>query len=94
MTPQLALGNTDFESRAVSPLRELGAYEALWEEPSASFKTLSEKFAAHPGAVPSDFVPSAKRRNRPLRPGEISRRGGDAFWRPCPRRRRLSGAVA
>lgn len=60
MTPQLALSSTDFESRAVSPLRELGAYEALWEEPSASFKTLSEKFAAHPGAVPSDFVPVGK----------------------------------
>ena len=60
MTPQLALSSTDFESRAVSPLRELGAYEALWEEPKASFKTLSEKFAANPDAVPSDFVPAGK----------------------------------
>ncbi|MGE0278635.1 MAG: DNA-processing protein DprA [Nitrospiraceae bacterium] len=60
MTSQLALESTDFESRAVSPLRELGAYEAMWEEPKASFKTLSQKFAEHPGAVPSDFVPAGK----------------------------------
>ncbi len=57
---QLALESGDFASRAVSPLRELGAYEALWTEPKASFKTLSEKFAAQPGAVPSDFVSAAK----------------------------------
>lgn len=60
MTPELTLGSTDFESRAISPLRELGAYEALWDEPKTTFKTLSEKFAAHPGAVPSDFVAPAK----------------------------------
>lgn len=50
------LESNDFEARAVSPLRELGAYEALWEAPGASFKTLSERFAERPGAVPSDFV--------------------------------------
>ena len=58
MAPELALDNTSIESRAVSPLQELGAYEALWKEPKASFKTLSEKFASRPGAVPSDFVSS------------------------------------
>ena len=56
MAPELDLQNTDFESRAVSPFLELGAYEALWNEPKTTFKTLSEKFLAHPGAVPSDFV--------------------------------------
>jgi DNA processing protein len=60
MAAQLTLEPTDFAARAVSPLRELGAYEALWDEPKASFKTLSEKFAAQPGAVPSDFVPEGK----------------------------------
>lgn len=60
MTPELTLGSTDFESRAISPLQELGAYEALWDEPKTTFKTLSEKFAARPGAVPSDFVPTKK----------------------------------
>ena len=46
MSPELALAPQDFESRAISPLRELGAYEALWDDPAASFKVLSEKFAA------------------------------------------------
>ena len=46
---------------AVSPFAEMGAYEAIWAEESVSFKTLSERFAAHPGHTPSDFVPAAKR---------------------------------
>ena len=46
---------------AVSPLAEMGAYEAMWAEEKVSFKTLSERFAAHPGCLPSDFVPAAKR---------------------------------
>jgi DNA processing protein len=57
---ELRLIDADFEARAVSPLKELGAYEALWDRPGASFKTLSEKFASRPNAVPSDFVPAAK----------------------------------
>lgn len=60
MAPELGLVAADFETRAISPFRELGAYEALWEDPKASFKTLSEKFAARPGAVPSDFVSAAR----------------------------------
>lgn len=40
----------------ISPLRELGAYEALWMEKGATFKRLAEKFAADPAALPSDFV--------------------------------------
>lgn len=46
---------------AVAPLAEMGAYEAIWAEEKVSFKTLSERFAAHPGHVPSDFVSPAKR---------------------------------
>ncbi len=44
------------EPRSVSPLREMGAYETLWMEPQASFKTLAERFRSRPGALPSDFV--------------------------------------
>ena len=40
----------------VSPRRELGAYEALWLEKGATFKSLAERFAADPSAKPSDFV--------------------------------------
>ena len=43
----------------VSPRRELGAYEALWLEPGATFKTIADRFAADPTAVPSDFVSAA-----------------------------------
>ena len=30
--------------RAVSPFREMGAYEALWSEVKASFKWMADKF--------------------------------------------------
>jgi DNA processing protein len=60
MSPELDVASKSFEARAVSPLRELGAYEALWDEPQASFKTIAEKFRAAPGAVPSDFVSRGK----------------------------------
>lgn len=43
----------------ISPRRELGAYEALWLEPNATFKSIAEKFALDPSAVPSDFVSTA-----------------------------------
>jgi DNA processing protein len=59
---ELPLNRTDFEARAISPLKELGAYEALWDKPGASFKTISEKFAARPNAVPSDFVSPSEAR--------------------------------
>ena len=62
MTPELDLEATDLAARAISPLRELGAYEALWDKPDTTFKTLSEIFAAGPDALPSDFVPAAKAR--------------------------------
>ena len=40
----------------ISPRRELGAYEALWLEKGATFRTLAARFAADPTALPSDFV--------------------------------------
>jgi hypothetical protein len=49
----------DFADRAVSPRRELGAYEALWAREKTWFKSIAEDFEAHPGAVPSDFVSEA-----------------------------------
>lgn len=56
----MQLGLQDFTERAVSPFLELGAYEALWEEPKASFKTLAERFAKGSGTLPSDFVERGK----------------------------------
>jgi DNA processing protein len=66
---------------SVSPLRELGAYEALWDKPETTFKTLSEKFAARPDALPSDFVSEAKAREyaefvrRRFREADVTRYG-------------------
>ena len=63
MTPQqLSLKSDDFDLRAVAPLLELGAYEALWDEPKASFKSIAAKFAGSPGSRGSDFVPPSKAR--------------------------------
>jgi DNA processing protein len=41
---------------AISPFREMGAYEALWTERGASFKRISLRFKARDRAIPSDFV--------------------------------------
>lgn len=53
---RLRLESADFEKRAVSPIRELGAYEALWAREGTNFKSIANIFREHPGAVPSDFV--------------------------------------
>ena len=40
----------------ISPLREMGAYEALWLEEGTTYKKLAERFSKDPDALPSDFV--------------------------------------
>lgn len=50
----------DFAERAIVPARELGAYEALWMQEGASFKSIADHFRTHPGSVPSDFVSQAE----------------------------------
>jgi DNA processing protein len=42
--------------RSIAPLKEMGAYEALWAKPDTSFTSLAAKFRDHPGFLPSDFV--------------------------------------
>ena len=44
----------------ISPGREIGAYEAMWLEPGATFKTIADRFAADPTAMPSDFVSASQ----------------------------------
>lgn len=53
---RLALSDAGPALSPISPRTELGAYEALWLEKGATFKTLAEKFAGDPEALPSDFV--------------------------------------
>ena len=57
MEPPFAQKEAEFEARAVSPFREMGAYEVLWSDRQTTFRSLSERFRRHPGSVPSDFVP-------------------------------------
>lgn len=45
--------------RPISALEELGAYEALWKLPDASFKSIAELFRRNPGSVPSEHVDAA-----------------------------------
>jgi DNA processing protein len=45
-------------SAAISPFKEIVAYEALWLKKNATFKTLSNLFKSSPGSLPSDFVNS------------------------------------
>lgn len=52
----LSLQDPEVPARSLSPLRELGAYEALWSRKGASFKNIAELFASTPDALPSDFV--------------------------------------
>jgi DNA processing protein len=69
--------------RAVSPWVEMGAYEALWTDSKAWFKSIAEKFAAKPGSLPSDFfttqdtIPKqfAGRANDLLQKGRVKRYG-------------------
>lgn len=42
----------------IEPLREMAAYEALWESETASFKTIAETFEQYPDATPSQLVPA------------------------------------
>jgi DNA processing protein len=60
MLEELPFGQPDFESRAISPLKELGAYEALWDQKGTSFKKIAEMHRVRPGSVPSDFVPETR----------------------------------
>jgi DNA processing protein len=59
------MSSLDFAShnsfeRAVSPFREMAAYEALWTEQGATFKTIADKFRHAEGCIlPSELVPES-----------------------------------
>ena len=57
---RLLSATVDFADCAVSPRRELGAYEALWAQKGASLKSISDQFRTHPGSASSDFVSDAE----------------------------------
>lgn len=53
---KLALSNDHFGISAISPMREMGAYEALWATQGMTWKRMADKFRADETALPSDFV--------------------------------------
>ena len=56
MTLKLSLPSTGLIPDAISPFREMGAYEALWTGEKITFKSIADLFSKHPDNVPSDFV--------------------------------------
>ncbi len=62
-------------------MREMGAYEALWDQQGSSFKTIADMFRQRPEAIPSNFVSQSKiveysaRAMAHLREAEIHRFG-------------------
>lgn len=76
MTPALALESNETDHRAISPYLELGAYEALWMEPKASFKTIADRFREHPGSIPSNFVPEITARKYAVRALDLLAKAG------------------
>ncbi|CDH01597.1 DNA-processing protein DprA [Xenorhabdus bovienii] len=54
---QLDFGSPNSFERAISPFEEMAAYEALWSEQGATFKTIADKFRESPAdTVPSELV--------------------------------------
>ena len=56
----LAYSDEGLAKAPISPRLEMGAYEALWLEKGSSFKSIAERFASDPHALPSDFVSPAQ----------------------------------
>ena len=57
---RLALTSEDISFNSISPMRELGAYEALWTRQGMSWKRMADMFRDDPDAMPSDFVPPSE----------------------------------
>ncbi len=76
------LDGGDFLSRAVSPIRELAAYEALWSKPKASFKSIADKFRQADGALPSELVPEDELDASARQLSSLFREGNDILDTP------------
>lgn len=53
----LAHDTNEFSVSTISPMREMGAYEALWTQQGMTWKRMADIFRSDPTALPSDFVP-------------------------------------
>lgn len=54
------MAHIEFTETAISPSREMAAYEALWLQDGATFKRIADKFRKAPGALPSQLVTETK----------------------------------
>lgn len=72
----LKIRSEALEDQAISPLVEMGAYEAIWSKASETFKTIADRFRANPGALPSDFVPPTEAREFAAKAREIAGKAG------------------
>jgi len=68
-----AASAAEIPHRVVTPERELGAYEALWARQETGFKSVTQAFGAHAGAIRPTSFPD--RRSRSTR-GRGSQRSG------------------
>ncbi|MEX2962861.1 DNA-processing protein DprA [Microbulbifer sp. TYP-18] len=73
----------DFTEEAISPNKEMAAYEALWLEKGASFKTIASKFERAGGATPSAFLTDEKVVQLALRLKETLKRRDVARFGVC-----------
>lgn len=73
---QLGMNFPDLVERPISPFKELGAYEALWDTTNATFKRLAEKFKAAPNHLPSDLVEPSVAEDYAQRVDEKIRKAG------------------
>lgn len=55
----LKFENPEIPGKSISPRLELGAYELLWAQRGASFKSIAERFKDTEEHLPSDFVDQA-----------------------------------
>ena len=53
------LSRARIDDAAPPPFLEMGAYEALWDQPGASFKTVAERIAQSPSGRAAGLVPAA-----------------------------------
>ncbi len=62
---------------SISPRHELGAYEALWMQDGATFKTIADRFRARgEDLLPSDFVGADEAEQLAERTLALARKGG------------------
>lgn len=53
---QLNFSSLDSFGHAISPFEEMAAYEALWSENGATFRSIADRFRKYPDTIPSGMV--------------------------------------